>query len=107
MFDFETIYNRLKEEFPNITPEMLENFIEDGHGDYIVKDGKRWFERGAFSNLKKIKGDYLRKLADPNYNDKENFELRAENCKIMKEKVLSNKKNGMAEAIPFCELREN
>ena len=84
--DFETIYNRLKEEFPNLTPEMLETFIEAGHGDYIVKDGKRWFERGAFSNLKKIKGDYLRKLADPNYNDKENFELRAENCKIMKEK---------------------
>jgi len=84
--DFETIYNRLKEDFPNITPELLNRFIDEGHGDFIVKNGKRMFENAAYINLKRIKGDYLRKMADPDYYDKANFELRNENRTIMKEK---------------------
>ncbi len=84
--DFDSIYNRLKEEFPNLTPELLNRFIDEGHGDFIVKNGKRCFENAAYSNLKKIKGDYLRKMADPGYYDKANFELRNENRIIMKEK---------------------
>lgn len=83
--DFESIYNRLKEEFPNLTVELLEQFIDQGHGDFIVKNGKRMFENAAYSNLRRIKGDYLRKLADPDYYDRENFELRNENRHIMRE----------------------
>ncbi len=83
--DFESIYNRLKEEFPNLTVELLEQFIDQGHGDFIVKNGKRMFENAAYSNLRRTKGDYLRKLADPEYYDRENFELRNENRHIMRE----------------------
>ncbi len=84
--DFYNIFNRLKSEFPNLTEEMLETFIDNGHGDFIVKDGNRLFEDSAYINLKRIKGDYLRKLADPEYYDKSNFELRNENHGIMCEK---------------------
>lgn len=83
--DFETIYNRLKEEFPNLTVELLERFIDEGHGDFIVKNGKRMFENAAISNLRKTRGDYLKKLENPDYYDRENFELRNENRVIMRE----------------------
>ncbi len=84
--EFESIYNRLKEEFPNLTVELLEKFIDEGHGDFIVKNGKRMFENAAYVNLKRIKGDYLRKLDNPDYYDRANFELRNENRIIMREK---------------------
>lgn len=84
--DFDTIYNRLKEDFPNLTKELLEKFIDEGHGDFIVKKGKRMFENAAYTNLKRIKGDVLRKMANPDYYDRTNFELRNENRNIMHEK---------------------
>jgi hypothetical protein len=82
--DFDTLLSRIREKYPACTAENLEYIISTGTADYIRKNGVRYFQRAARSNILECRRAYLESLTSGVYDDTYRNELRHENLDIMK-----------------------
>ena len=57
--DFDTLLSRIREKYPACTAENLEYIISTGTADYIRKNGVRYFQRAARSNILECRRAYL------------------------------------------------
>ena len=82
--DFDTLLGKIQEKYPACTAENLEYIISTGTADYIRKNGVRYFQRSARSNILECRRAYLESLTSGVYDDAYRNELRHENLDIMK-----------------------
>ncbi len=82
--DFDTLLSRIKDKYPACTAENLEYIVSTGTADYIRKNGVRYFQRAARSNILECRRAYLESLTSGVYDDTYRNELRHENLDIMK-----------------------
>lgn len=84
--DFDSLLGRIKKKYPACGPEHLEHIIGLGNADYIRKNGVRYFQNAAASNIFGCNGHYLKSISDPDVPPEEPNRLRRENLRIMREK---------------------
>lgn len=82
--DFDTLLSQIQEKYPACTAEDLEYIISTGTADYIRKNGKRFFQRSARSNILECRRGYLESLGTGVMPKGYRNELRHENLEIMK-----------------------
>ena len=82
--DFDTLLGKIQERYPACTAENLEYIIAQGSADYIRKNGVRYFQRSARSNILECQEAYLRSLPDGVFENAYRNPLRHENLEIMK-----------------------
>ena len=82
--DFDTLLGKIQEKYPACTAENLEYIISQGSADYIRKNGERYFQRSARSNILECQEAYLKSLPDGVYENSYRNPLRHENLEIMK-----------------------
>ena len=82
--DFDTLLAKIQEKYPACTAENLEYIIEQGSADYIRKNGVRYFQRSARSNILECQETYLESLPGGVYENAYRNPLRHENLEIMK-----------------------
>ena len=82
--DFDTLLEKIKEKYPACTAENLEYIIAAGNADYIRKNGVRYFQRSARSNILECQEAYLKSLPDGICDNAFRNPLRHENLEIMK-----------------------
>jgi len=75
---------RISKEYPHFTAETLEKCIDSGHADHILKNGVRFFQNAAVSNILNCCGDIL-DAAEGRPVGK-HTDSREENVRIMKER---------------------
>ena len=82
--DFDTLLGKIQEKYPACTAENLEYIISQGSADYIRKNGVRYFQRSARSNILECQEAYLKSLPSGVYENSFRNPLRHENLDIMK-----------------------
>ncbi len=84
LMDFDTLLGKIREKYPACKAEDLEEIIASGTADYIRKNGVRYFQRSARSNILECKRAYLEKLESGEDPKPFRNPLRHENLEIMK-----------------------
>ncbi len=84
LMDFDTLLSKIREKYPACKAENLEYIISTGTADYIRKNGVRFFQRSARSNILECKRAYLEKLESGEDPKPFRNPLRHENLEIMK-----------------------
>lgn len=79
------IVARVKEKYPHFGKEALDICRERGFADFILRDGKEYYQNSAASNILGSCGAYLRSLEGDSASPEPNT-FRTENIKIMKER---------------------
>ncbi len=83
---FVELLSKIQEKYPACKAENLEHIIDIGNADYIRKNGERYFEGAALSNILDCNARYLKSLETgetpaPSFN-----KLRHDNLRVMREK---------------------
>ncbi|MCQ2428644.1 MAG: transglutaminase-like domain-containing protein, partial [Clostridia bacterium] len=84
--DFDGLLAKIRRKYPLCEPENLEHIIDLGNADYIRKNGERYFENAAASNIFSCNGRYLKSLSGNEPDPESPNALRHENLRIMREK---------------------
>lgn len=82
--DTESLICRVREKYPKFDESALEHLIEGHSVDFILRDGERYFERLAASNILNYHSRYLRSLEDGIVPPPKQNELRHECLDIMR-----------------------
>jgi hypothetical protein len=80
----EALLARVKERYPACTAEVLQKIVDEGYGDYIIRGGKKYFQRSATRNILTQKGRYLASLEDGVMAEYKRDRWREECIPIMK-----------------------
>jgi len=83
---FDQLLEAIRVKYPECGPENLEYIIDLGNADYIRKNGVRYFENAAVSNIFSCNGRYLKSLGSAELPPYEVNSLRHRNLDIMREK---------------------
>ena len=87
--DFDTLLNRLKDDFPRIQPHTLNALIELGGVDFILRNGQYYFQNSAYANILVTRTDLLKTLDEyGNFHEPSPhiYEGQHTNAAIMKER---------------------
>ncbi|MBR5869861.1 MAG: transglutaminase domain-containing protein [Clostridia bacterium] len=58
---------RLRESYPALQPQHIDELIASGHADYILRAGVPYFQRSAYYNLMNQCKDLMSRIQDPDY----------------------------------------
>lgn len=81
--DTDGLLERLRRKYPSVGPEHLDRIVEIGNADYILRDGKRYFQRSAPSNILNCNDRYLQFVETGVMPEGKPGEKLYENMKIM------------------------
>lgn len=83
LISFDALLERLQRDYPACRAENLEEIIRIGNADYVMRDGKRFFQRSAASNILDCNERYLQSLESGILPEGKPGKLLYENMKIM------------------------
>lgn len=83
---FDELLSKIQEKYPLCRAENLEHIINLGNADYIRRNGDRYFESSALSNVLDCNARYLQSLESGVEPEAKFNKLRHENLRIMREK---------------------
>lgn len=85
--DFDAVLEGLQKAYPQAKAENLEEIIRSGNVDFIMKNGKRYFQNEALANMLNQHAGYLKRISDPDFvGDDAPGKLYTDTWKTMREK---------------------
>lgn len=81
----EAFMEKLRERYPSVTESTLETLIDKGNVDFILKQGRRYFQHQAVRNALNQHGDLLASLEDPAYVAPDQSQSGLEHIRAMRE----------------------